>query len=326
MPQVITPKKKLGPLAWIGIAVVVIVSLIVIKSGLFPSSTKTASYDLGYAKMGAANYAPSAPSVIPERQMLAESAGAPALEVASDGTANTAVKTNTEQRIIKTGELSIRVKDTLKAVEEAKRIAEAKNGYVQSSNVNDNGTGPRSGYLTIRVPASAFEETLAKLKAIGVLVLNENVRGQDVTMQYVDLEADLTNARAEEASYLEIMKRSGKIEEVLMVAQRLADVRGRIERLDGQKRYLENQTDLATITVNLTEETKIEIPSKTWKPYEVLRSSIREVVSALQSLVDFLIQFIIGFIGIFIPVVLLVGGFLWIMWKIVKVFLRRFQK
>ncbi len=320
MPQTNVPKKKLGVLTWIVIALVVFATLAMIKSALFKSKTSTVESGFGlYAEDLAA---PGAP----ERQRLAESSLVVKEFNSSDSAAPVGESAKLVQRVIKTGELSIRVQDTPKAMEDVKRIALSKNGYIESSSISDDGTSPRSGVLTVRVPAASFEQTLSELKALGVLVLSESVHGQDVTMQYVDLEADLKNARAEEASYLEIMKRSGKIEEVLMVTERLANVRGRIERLDGQKRYLENQTDLATITVSLTEETKIEIPSKTWQPYEVLRSSIREIVSALQALVDLLIRLVIGFIGLFIPIAFLVASFTWLIWKIIKTVLKRLQK
>ncbi|MFH1620568.1 MAG: DUF4349 domain-containing protein [Patescibacteria group bacterium] len=326
MPPIIQ-KKKPGILTWVIIGAIVIFSLAVIKSVLFETSPSTTQNTLGYAGGMDTAYAPPAADVAYERQSMPESGMMATKDYASNESAVPATEpTEPAQRVIKTGDLSLLVQDALKATEDAKRIAVSKSGYIEASGITDKGAGPRSGWLTIRVPSATFEETLSELKALSVLVINESVRGQDVTMQYVDLEADLKNAQAEEASYLEIMKRSGKIEEVLMVAQRLAEVRGRIERLDGQKRYLENLTDLATITVSLTEETKIEIPSRTWRPYEVFRSSIREIIIALQALVDILIRLVIGIIGLLIPIVLIISLFMWIFWKIIRTVIKRLKK
>ncbi|MBU1907781.1 DUF4349 domain-containing protein, partial [Patescibacteria group bacterium] len=190
----------------------------------------------------------------------------------------------------------------------------------------DPGTGPRTAYVTIRVPADVFETTLSELKQVGVLTLHESVHGQDVTAEFVDLEADLRNARAEETSYLEILKKSGSIEEVLAVTQQLAQVRGRIERLEGRKRYLENQTDLATISISLTEETRVELPTKTWRPLEVTRQALRDLVAGLQTLVDFLIRLVIAVIGLLIPIALISGLLLWLGWRLVRIILRRFHR
>lgn len=230
------------------------------------------------------------------------------------------------QRIIKTGQLTLRVADAPKAVEDVRAAVTAKGGFVESSSLSDNGAGPRSAWMTVRVPVASFEATMDDLKRVSVLVLNETVHGQDVTEQFVDLEADLRNARAEEASYLEILKRSGDIEDVLAVTQRLADVRGRIERLEGRKRYLENRTDFATISVTLTEETRVEVPTRTWKPLEVLRTALRDLVVSLQGLVDFLIRFVIAVVGLLLPIGIIVAVIIWIGWKVVRAFVRRLGK
>jgi hypothetical protein len=179
--------------------------------------------------------------------------------------------------------------------------------------------------MTLRVPVAVFDQAMKDLKGVGVLTLNESVNGQDVTMEFVDLEADITNAKAEEQSYLDILKRAGNIEDVLAVTTRLADVRGRIERLEGTKRYLSNRTDLATVSVSLTEETRVELPTRTWKPFEVLKAALRDLVVALQSLVDFLIRLVIGLIGLLLPIALLTGLSIWILWLIIKAIVRRIR-
>lgn len=227
-----------------------------------------------------------------------------------------------EQRVIKTGALTLRVEDAGKATDAARAVVTGKGGYVESSSMTDTGNGPRTANLTVRVPVTAFDQTMSELKQLSTVVLREDVNGQDVTMEFVDLEADLRNARAEEASYLEIMKRSGKIEEVLAVAERLADVRGRIERLDGQKRYLENRTDLATINLALTEETRVEAPTRTWKPLETLRQAGLELVQTLQGFVDFLIRFFVGLVAV-LPFLAFTTLLIWLGWKVVKMFIGR---
>jgi hypothetical protein len=262
--------------------------------------------------------APSAAPPMAESSIIMPDAGGSAA-VDADGHAVT-------QRIIKNGELELRVQDTSQAMTAVQTLMSEKNGFVESSSISDSGEGARTAYMTLRIPAASFESVVSELKSISTLVLYEATTGQDVTMEFVDLEADLKNAEAEEDSYRAILSRSGSIEEVLAVTRQLAETRGRIERLEGRKRYLENLTDLATIQLTLTEETRIDVPTRTWKPYEVLRQSVRELIEGLQAFVDFLIQFVISVVGLLIPVFAFVGIVIWLGWKAIRWYIRKLKR
>lgn len=326
MPQPSSAKRP-GLLAWTGLLILVVIAAAVSTvffSGPAPSAGHLTTGSVGMgglayrqdASVTAEKYAgaPSAPNA-PEAMPPMMGSAAPALDNAAP-----------VQRVIKTGELSLRVQDAQKALADARMIVAAKNGFVESSSISDPGTGPRTAWMTLRVPADAFDAVLADLKGKATVVLNETTRGQDVTAEFVDLESDLRNAKAEEASYLEIMKRAGKIEEVLQVAQALANVRGRIEQLEGRKRYMESQTDLATLSVMMTEETRIEVPGRTWKPLEVLRQAVQDLVASLQGLVDFLIRFVIAVVGLLLPILLVSALIIWIIWKIFRAVAKRINR
>ncbi len=229
----------------------------------------------------------------------------------------------TLERIIKTGNLSLRVADAAKGLETIDGIASSKGGFVESSSISDPGAGPRSAWATVRVPAKYFDDSMRDLKSIATVVLSATVQGQDVTAEFVDLEASIRNTRAAESSYLDLLKRTGSVEDILAVTQQLNQTRGEIERLEARKRYMENRTDLATISVSLTEDTRVAFPEKTWKPLEVFRQAMRELVVALQELVNFLIRLVIALIGLLVPIALLVSLILWLGWRIVRRFLKR---
>lgn len=328
MPQ-LSPRSRPGLIWWLGLILLVIVTVVVTKiifSSVNGPVLRTST--VGQAVTGVA------PNALPMMgndayAVQGESGGLAYAPTAQKGIMPPIVDSGTTampRLVVKTGNLTLRVSDAAQAIDQSRAIATSRGGFLESSSMSDPGTGPRSAWATIRVPTDKFDDTMKDLKAIASLVLLESVDGEDVTAQAVDLEANLRNAQAEEQSYLEIMKRAGTIEDTLAVAQRLAEVRGRIERYQAEKRYLDSRTELATISVNYTEDTRVEVPGRTWRPLEVARQALRDLVTALQSLVDFAIRFFIAAIGLLLPVLAIIALFIWIGWKIIKVVIKRFTK
>src|SRR4030066_1077182 len=91
-----------------------------------------------------------------------------------------------------------------------------------------------------------------KLRGIAKEVRSERSEASEVTEEYTDLEARLRNLEATEASYLELLTGAGEIPDILLVQDRLSQVRLEIEQVQGRINLLDNLTDLATITVQLT--------------------------------------------------------------------------
>lgn len=226
------------------------------------------------------------------------------------------------EKVIRTGSLTLRVDDATKRLAELRALTEAAGGFVASANVTNN-ANVKTAYATVRVPNDKFREVMDAAKLLASTVFIENESGEDVTAQYVDLDARLRAAKAEEAQYLEILKRASSIEDTLNVTARLGEVRSRIEQMEGQMRFLNDRTTYATISVTLTEEAKIEIPSSVWKPGETFNLALRALVEGLQAFADLLITGAVFLIGFVAPVLLVVGLVVWIVWRIVKRITRR---
>ena len=151
-------------------------------------------------------------------------------------------------------------------------------GVVFATNFYERVKGQKSGYITIKVPVDKFEETIGDIKKVATQVTSESTNGFDVTEQYSDLKAQLKNKKAEEESFVKILGTAGKIDDVLATTREVARVRGVIERLEGEIRFMDSQTDMSTITINLTEDANI-IPAKDgWRPWEVVMQSVKELI------------------------------------------------
>lgn len=202
-----------------------------------------------------------------------------------------------EQRIIKTGSVTLEVDNVASALADVRALADALGGYVGGSQA---GTLDESATLTLRVPADRFGELLARLHELeAVEVLGESTSEQDVTRDIVDLEARIRNLEASEASYRALLDRAERIEDVLSVQSRLDEVRGQIEQLRGQLETVEGQADLSALTVTLVPRGEpVEAVQATWDPGAQLESAVAALVGVGQGLLDALIWFAVLWIPI----------------------------
>ena len=151
-------------------------------------------------------------------------------------------------RIIKTADVKLAVPSERfkSAVHDAMTTAGRYSGFVVSTNLDTQ--GGRFGTLVLRVPADRFLQALADLKDLGS-VREESVSGQDVTQEFVDLQARLRNYRAQEVVLLRLMDRAQSVSDTIRVQQQLGQVQLEVERIKGRLRYLNDQTAMSTIMV-----------------------------------------------------------------------------
>jgi hypothetical protein len=159
-----------------------------------------------------------------------------------------------DRKVIRNAELNLEAEDPEDAQRKITSIAELRGGFVvesQQSSSDIKATSRDIVTITVRVPADRFSETLADIRNVSTRVVVETVKGQDVTEEFIDIEAQLKAKKALEQQFMEIMKRANTVADALHVQSQLADVRGEIERIEGRKRFLENQSAMSTIKVRL---------------------------------------------------------------------------
>ncbi len=189
-------------------------------------------------------------------------------------------------------------------------IAESVGGFVVTSESKQRQTGDGKQELQIdlvvRVPATQFAAALDQIRSAGSRVIQEKVSGQDVTEEFIDLEARIKTQKALESQFLEIMKQAHKVVDALEVQRQVAEVRTEIEKLEGRKRFLENRASLSTISVSLQSPTAIAVnPSSFGRN---IREAVADSVDVTSAIVLFLIRIVIVMIPIMILVIL--PGFL----------------
>jgi hypothetical protein len=210
-----------------------------------------------------------------------------------------------ERKIIRNANLTVEVNSPTETQRKIAAIAETLQGFVVTSEASqraiENGAGTEVIVnLVVRVPAAQFNQAMEQIRATGLRIVQEKISGQDVTEEFMDLEARIKNQKALEAQFIEIMKRASKVEDALAVQQELAEVRTEIEKLEGRRRFLENQSSLSTINVTLQPPTQIVNATGFW--YSV-KSAFSDGVEVALAMLLFIIRAVIALL----PVAVLIG-------------------
>ncbi len=196
------------------------------------------------------------------------------------------------RQVVFNARLSLEVDDTAATVEAIRRSVEQAGGFVAGADLHRVGEGGLlAGSMTLRVPADRLSTTLAALKDMASEVVDEGLDSDDVTEEYADVQAQLRNLRALETELLallaDIRERSNDATQVLTVFERIRQVRGEIEQLEGRRQVLDDLVSLATIQVELQPTpTAAPIATDEWRPGEVARDALRSTVNALRGVVD----------------------------------------
>lgn len=157
-----------------------------------------------------------------------------------------------ERMLIRTGNLDMKVKDVKATKAEIEKIVTALNGYIASE--NESNYGDRIQYMqTIRVPTNGFDELIKKVEALGESTENKNINTQDVTEEFIDVEARLKTKKELEARYLELLKQAKSVADIISIEGQLNQVRAEIESMEGRLKYLKSQVSYSTLTVNYYE-------------------------------------------------------------------------
>lgn len=160
--------------------------------------------------------------------------------------------------IIYAAQVSLEVEDVDAAANKIQSVAEGVGGFVQTLSIS--GGERKSGFITVRVPQEKFYDVLRQVESVGN-VTNKEVSGQDVTEQYIDLEARLKNAESEEERLLAILDKATEVSDILMVEKELMRVRETIEGLKGQLQYLERRVAYSVISVYLEQAARAPVIS-----------------------------------------------------------------
>lgn len=157
-----------------------------------------------------------------------------------------------EQKIIRNAEYTLEVTDLDDVLAGLRMLVNKHNGIISSSSQGGQRGDIRYAYYTVRLPAAVYDAFLSELEKLGT-VTDRSENASDITMKYVDLEARIRNAERQEERLLSILDKAETIEDILRVEQELARVRGQLESMIAEFRYLRDRVDYSTVNISIRE-------------------------------------------------------------------------
>jgi hypothetical protein len=222
------------------------------------------------------------------------------------------------RKILRNGDLTLEVASPADTERQITSIADALGGFVVTSESKQHETGdPAKQYLevnlVIRVPEAQFKTAFERILSTGSRVIQQKTAGQDVTEEFIDLEARIKTQKALEVQFLEIMKQATKVPDALEVQRQIAEVRTEIEKLEGRKRFLDNRASLSTINVSLQSPAAIAVNASGFR--RNVREAVGDGVDLTIAIILFLIRFVIVIIPIFLLLILPIGLLVRFFWR-----------
>ena len=166
-------------------------------------------------------------------------------------------------------------------------------GYVQSSNVSGSGIAAkqgaesRTGEFILRIPKTKFDSFISDIGNLGSIT-NQKISSEDVTAAYFDTQAHLKSLNIQEERLLELLKKTGKLEDIIVLEKELSDVRYQIESLSGSLKKWDNLIDYCTLNIQISEVHKIKESSVSYGD-----KIANGFTSSLKSLIDFAKEFVV---------------------------------
>jgi hypothetical protein len=224
------------------------------------------------------------------------------------------------RQVIYDGSIQLQAADTRDAFDRIVLLVESSGGFLAASQVGEAILEEQPVInFTVRVPTDQLNGTLAGIRDLADRVVTESLQSQDVSDQFVDIEAQLRNLYALEEELLALLSElrdnsnadPGKL---LQVFDQIRITRGEIEQLEGRKQLLTDLVSLATISISIS-PLPAAIPivpeDPVWEPAVQAREALRSLVEDLQAIGSFAIRFVLYNLPILI---LIAGPFVWLAW------------
>ncbi|MCX6165528.1 MAG: DUF4349 domain-containing protein [Ignavibacteriae bacterium] len=219
----------------------------------------------------------------------------------------------TKRMIIRIGTMSVEVEKFDDAAKTVTDVVKKNGGYVSNTSSTQNSSGKKQGTLVLKVPADKYDALISEVSSVGK-VMNQNINANDITEEFIDLEARQKTQKELEQRLLKLLsEKTARLTDVVEVEQKLASVRQVIESIDGRLRLLKNQSEMSTLTLSLYEPAILQTSSGGGFFYE-LGQGVKKGLRGFTEILSGMIMLLIALL----PIIILVLIIFWIIRRIIK--------
>lgn len=172
----------------------------------------------------------------------------------------------------------------------------------------------QGGTFTLKIPASGFSSFLDDLEKVQHESLQRKIEGQDVTEEYIDLEARLKAKELLETQYTEFMKKATKASDLVSFASELNKVQEEIEQIKGRMRYIDQNVRYSTVELRLYEPGEGAQNLQNEEGRSLIGragDALRGTLDALASVLQWVVIVLAGALPLLVAAALALGAFLW---------------
>jgi len=249
----------------------------------------------------------SALEVTQENQQPGKNSQEPLQDTTQQGTisANPA-NAGWDKKIIKTASLKLEVKDIKRCNESVHQAISQFGAYIASEEQQlvDEMTETT---MTLKVPVMHFEAMMNQLSGFDAKIIERKISTDDVTAQVIDTRSRLEAKKQMRLKYLEFLKQSKNMAEVLQVQQEIDGIQEEIEAATGRVNYLSQQAQYSTINLVYYQ------PVAGFSPVNKDPGFFSRVSEAFKLGVNWIADIFVALISIW-PLVLLIS-LAWVGWR-----------
>ena len=210
--------------------------------------------------------------------------------------------THLERKLIRRANLTLEVpEDEIdKASKKTLHVVRAYQGYVESSStyLDQNKGKSTVFYMTARIPSQHLDQAIEEISVLGS-VTHSDIYEEDVTEQYVDLDARINNKVLQEQRLLQILGNAETVGELLQVEGELSRVRSDIESMKGRQNFLAKSSAMSFLSMSITEEgTKSPVPSPWRDIWKIFIGAWQDLFTFMARIAPALILLVLGYFGV----------------------------
>lgn len=224
------------------------------------------------------------------------------------------------EQVANTASLDLRVQNIDWTVGKIREVVDGHGGFVENLSVNQPKFGEHTAWMTVKIPAKDFPSTYNELKKSVYSVVGESMGGSDLTQAYTNLQARLDNKQEEEKTLKTLLSQAVKISDVIEITDRITQVRTEIESLEAEKRSMDNQTQMASVSISMTEDPQIVADTTNFTSGNIFKRAVNDLIRSLTHFGSGLVVLLIA--GV--PIILIYLFIFWVIYFFTKKGVRKF--